>query len=140
VTGRTTALEVAAAALAHRDRSAAGLAAYLEQHGIDPAEAAKAVERLESAGYVDDERFALARAEALASRGYGDEAIHAELARCGLATDRIAAAVDALEAEVDRARELVERDGPSPRTARRLAAKGFSQESLDSVFATIRHD
>src|SRR6266852_2517552 len=138
--GRTTALEAAAAALARRDRSAAGLAAYLEQHGIDPAEAAKAVERLEAAGYVDDERFALARAEALAARGYGDEAIRAELARQGLETDRVAAAVDALEAEVDRARKLVERDGPSPRTARRLAAKGFSHESLDPIFDAIRQD
>ena len=128
---RTTALEAAVAALARRDRSAAGLAVYLEQHGIDSVEAANAVERLELAGYVDDDRFALGRAEGLAARGYGDGAIRRELEAHGLDAGRIAAAIDALDGEPERARALLERFGPSPRLARRLTAKGFAPESIE---------
>ena len=133
-------LESAAKALARRDHSAAGLAARLERQGIDATEAAEAVARLQVAGYVDDERFAAARAAALAERGYGNDAIRADLAGHGLDADRIAAAMEALDAEDDRARELIERHGRSPRTARRLAATGFSPESLASVFDGIPED
>jgi regulatory protein len=133
-----TALEAATAALARRDRSAAGLAAYLEQHGIDPAEAATAVERLEAAGYLDDARFAALRAEALAARGYGDGAIRRELEDQGLDAGRIAAAIETLDSEPERARALLERFGASPRLARRLTAKGFAPESIESALASVR--
>src|SRR5205823_5764701 len=95
VTQPKTALELAAAALARRDRSAAGLTAYLAGRGVDPTEVERAVERLEATGYVNDARFAAARAEALAARGYGDEAIRADLARQGSAAEQIEAALAA---------------------------------------------
>jgi SOS response regulatory protein OraA/RecX len=126
-----TALEVAAAALAHRDRSTAALAAYLEQRGVAPEEAAAAIERLERAGYVSDARFALARAEVLADRGWGDEGIRHDLERQGIEPETVEAALAALEAEAARARRLAERFGPTPATARKLAAKGFTGDSIE---------
>src|SRR5205823_10954302 len=84
VTAHPTALEAATKALARRDRSAADLTAYLERRGTGAEDAATAVERLRQAGYVDDARYATARAEVLAERGYGDEAVRFELGRNGL--------------------------------------------------------
>jgi SOS response regulatory protein OraA/RecX len=131
-----TALEQAAAALARRDHSAAGLTAYLAERGVDPDEAAEAVERLRQAGYLDDARVATLRAETLAARGYGDAAIRADLARRGLAEDEIAAGLDALTPETERARELIAELGASERIARRLAAKGFGTDSIESALAS----
>jgi regulatory protein len=131
-----TALEQAAAALARRDRSSAALVAYLEERGIDAAEAAEAVERLRGAGYVDDARLAASRAETLAGRGQGDEAIRADLERPGVDREHIDGALAALAPEHERARALAERDGRTPRTARRLLAKGFSPDAVAEVMET----
>jgi regulatory protein len=138
VTPRPTALEAAAKALARRDRSAADLTAYLESRGTAADEAATAVERLRAAGYVDDARYATTRAEVLAERGYGDEAVRFELERDGLGADEIEAALAALVPERDRALELLRR-AKSPLTAiRRLAAKGFGSDSLEAALAEAR--
>ena len=94
------------------------------------------LETLERAGYVDDSRFAASRATLLATRGYGDEAIRYDLERHGLADEPIAAALAGLEHESERARALVERMGRSPKTARRLAAKGFSADAVEAASAT----
>jgi regulatory protein len=132
-TQRRTALEAATAALARRDHSAAGLVGYLAERGIDLDEAQQAVERLAQAGYIDDARTASARAESLAARGYGDAAIRADLESRGLVAERIDAAIGALNLELDRARSIVELDGGTARTARRLIAKGFSEDSVESA-------
>jgi regulatory protein len=135
MTPRSTALEAAAKALARRDRSAADLTAYLERHGTATEEAATAVERLRAAGYVNDARYATTRAEVLAERGYGDEAVRFELERDGLGADEIEAALATLVPERDRALELVRR-AKSPLTGiRRLAAKGFAADSLEAALA-----
>jgi SOS response regulatory protein OraA/RecX len=126
-------LELAAAALARRDLSPAALAAKLEAHGIETAEAADAVERLRAAGYVDEGRFARDRAESLAGRGWGDAGIRHDLERQGCTDDAVQAALASLEPERERARGLVARLGAGPRTARRLAAKGFAYESLEAA-------
>jgi regulatory protein len=123
-------LEQAAAALARRDRSASALVAYLEERGVDGGEAALAVERLAAAGYVDDRRLAALRVEALAGRGYGDAAIRLDLERHGLERDVIDDALEALPVESERAEGLASREGRTPRTARRLLAKGFSAEAV----------
>jgi regulatory protein len=126
-------LELATAALARRDYSAAELRAYLEQRGVDGGDAARAVERLEAAHYVDDARAAAARAEALAARGYGDAFIRADLAQRGVDRERIDEAVSGLEPERDRAAALVASLRPPSHAARRLLTKGFDPETVETV-------
>ncbi|MBV8394807.1 MAG: RecX family transcriptional regulator [Actinobacteria bacterium] len=126
-----TALEAATAALARRDRAGADLVEYLERKGYDADEARTAVERLRAAGYVDDARYAAARAEALAARGYGDAWIDAELRRQGVGAAEAEAALASLEPEADRLAAIVARDGASPRTGRRLVGKGFAPEAVE---------
>jgi len=123
-------LEAAAAALARRDRSAADLRAQLERRGVPADDAARTVERLEAAGYVDDARFAAARAETLATRGYGNAVIARELERQGIGRDEIGSALAQLEPETARAAALLERFGRAPKAARRLVAKGFDREAV----------
>lgn len=124
-------IDVAARALRHRDRSRRQVEERLERAGVDEKRRADALETLERVGYVDDARFAAGRAAALAASGYGDEGIRqllqAEGVPPGLADDAVAA----LEPERDRAARLVERLGPSPRTAARLQRKGFGEESVE---------
>jgi SOS response regulatory protein OraA/RecX len=140
VEARLTALEAATKALARRDRSAAGLAAYLERKGTDPDDARAAVERLREAGYVNDERYATARAEALADRGYGDEAVRFELEREGLAPDQIAAVLLALPPERERATAFLLKARTPLTGIRRLAAKGFSADALEAAIAAARFE
>jgi regulatory protein len=132
-----SALEAATAALARRDRSAAGLVAYLEQRGTPPDDAARAVEQLTEAGYVDDARFAVRRAEVLAERGHGDASIRFSLANEGVAPDEIEAALAQLTPERERAVGAL-RAAPAPLPAvRRLAAKGFAVDSIESALAAL---
>jgi regulatory protein len=132
-TKRLEALAVATRALSRREHSVLGLAARLEQRGVAPDERSRVLATLERAGYVDDARFAAARAGELAARGWGDEGIRHDLERHGLAGDEIASALDALEPESSRAHAVAERLGSSPKTARRLAAKGFSPDAIESA-------
>lgn len=122
-------------ALRSRDRTAAELAARLEQRGVGEEEREQALETLERIGYVDDERFARTRAEQLAERGSGDALIRDDLERRGLAADVVELALGALESERDRAARIVERRGHSVKTARYLASRGFGEEALDGVVA-----
>lgn len=134
---RAGALSAAAAALSRRDRSAAGLSAYLGERGVRAPERTEAVDALARFGYVDDARFATERAASLARRGFGDEAIRSDLERQLLDGEQVEAAIDRLDPEVDRARALVREADPIPRTARRLAAKGFSPESIESALGIV---
>lgn len=127
-----TALEAATAALARRDRPAAGLVAYLERRGVAGDEARAAVARLRDAGYVDDARYAERRAEVLAERGYGDEGIRFELLRDGVAAAEATVAVAALPPERERAAALLREAADPSATARRLLAKGFAPEALEA--------
>ncbi len=130
---RRTALEAATDALARRDHSVAGLVGYLADRGIDPDDAQEAVDRLAAAGYVDDARVAAARAASMAAREYGDAAIRADLEGRELPADEIDAALEGLALEHERARAIVERDGATARTARRLVAKGFSEDAVGAA-------
>jgi SOS response regulatory protein OraA/RecX len=91
---------------------------------------ADALDTLERVGYVDDERFAVNRAQALAGRGYGNEAIRAFLEEEGAGVEAVEQALGALEPEADRVRALVARGGATPRLAAQLQRKGFGQEAL----------
>jgi len=137
---RTEALATAARALAHRDRSNAGLAAQLERRGVRRSDATEALASLAAAGYVDDARFAANRARSLAERGYGDDAIRDALAREGVAPDEAAAAVEALWPETERAAGVLLRARTAPAGIRRLAARGFSSDTIESALAEARLD
>jgi SOS response regulatory protein OraA/RecX len=128
---RAEALSIAGRALRTRDMSRARLAARLERAAVAPAAAEASLRTLEDAGALDDGRFAVARAESLAGRGYGDAAIRHDLAGQGLVGDLVEAAIAGLEPEPDRARKVVQRRGAGARTARFLATKGFSEESYE---------
>ncbi len=134
---RSDALERAAAALSRRDRSAAGLDAVLERRGVAAPERAQAVEAMSRLGYLDDARFAASRAAVLAGREFGDEAIRFDLERQGLGGEQIDDAVRSLDPEADRARTIAARAGSAPRAARRLAAKGFSADSIESALGMV---
>jgi SOS response regulatory protein OraA/RecX len=137
---RSEALDAAGKALARRDRSVKGLEAVLEQRGVPEAERTRAVETFERLGYLDDDRYAASRAAALADRGYGDEGIRFELSRDGLDEERVAAAVEGLVPELDRARRLCAGPDPPRRTAARLARRGFSVETIESALGTLESD
>jgi regulatory protein len=126
-------IELAARALQHRDRSRRELDERLARAGIDEDRRKDALETLERVGYVDDERFAGARAEALASRGYGDEWIRHDLAGHGVPAEAVARAIGALLPEAERAAALVERLGSTPKTGAHLARKGFGQDALEAA-------
>jgi regulatory protein len=126
-------VELAARALRHRDRSREEIDGRLRRAGVADAARLDALEALERVGYVDDARFAVGRAAALAERGYGDAAIRHDLEGRGVEGATIAAALEQLEQEVERARALVGRLGASLQTANRLARKGFTEDSLEGA-------
>ncbi len=126
-------IEIAARALQHRDRSRRDLNQRLARAGIDEDRRNDALETLERVGYVDDERFAGARARALADRGYGDEWIRYDLGEHGVAADAVGEAIGALAPEAERATALVERLGRTPKTGAHLARKGFGQDALEAA-------
>jgi SOS response regulatory protein OraA/RecX len=137
---RAEALDIAARALRHRDRSRGALSARLAAARIPPWAREQALETLAQAGIVDDGRFAVGRAQALASRGCGDALIRAELAGAQVAELDVRAAVDSLEPERERAIELARVRGQSLATARWLARKGFDEESIEAALPALVAD
>jgi regulatory protein len=130
---RARAVDAALRAVARREQSAAELDSRLRRRGVAPGLRAETVERLERAGLVDDERYALRRAESLAERGHGDASIVWRLTRDGVSAEAAAAAVAALPAELERARRLVEARGAGLRTARELARRGFGEDAVEEA-------
>lgn len=134
---RHRAEDVAVRALSRREHSRASLATRLERAGVGDALRAEVLERAESDGLVDDERFAEHRARQLAERGAGNLLIVDDLVRQGVAEAVARGAVGGLPAEAERAAAIVERRGRSIRTLRHLASRGFSEESLEGLVADI---
>jgi SOS response regulatory protein OraA/RecX len=130
---RAEALGVAGRALRHRDLSRRRLAERLERAEVAPAAAAESLAALERAGLVDDRRVACLKAQSLAGRGYGDEAIRHRLLAEGLDEALVPEALTGLEPESDRARVLIARRGTGPRTARYLVSKGFGEEAVEAA-------
>ena len=126
-------IELAARALQHRDRSRRQLDERLARAGVDDAGRAEALETLERVGYVDDARYALARATALANRGYGDDGIRHLLEADGIGAEVVTGALAALEPEGQRAAEVVARLGPGAKTAASLARKGFGDDAVEAA-------
>jgi len=131
------AFEAALRALHHRDLSAADLEHRLEAKGFDEVERADALATLQRTGLQDDRRFAESRAEALAARGAGDALVRHALVRAGVDEDLVADAIALLEPEPERARRIADRRGRGPKTARYLSGKGFSEESVGALVASL---
>jgi regulatory protein len=127
-------IELAARALARADRTRRELDERLERAGVGAEERESALETLERIGYVDDVRVAFSRAEALAARGQGDEAIRFDLERRGVSAKTVEAALAALTGEIERACDLAGRLGRTAKTAAQLRRKGFGQEALEAAF------
>jgi regulatory protein len=134
---REVAVERAVRALARRGHSAAGLRAKLDRAGLSEQAQTDAVETLERLGYLDDGRFAHDRAVRLAERGYGDDWIRADLEAHGIEAETVAASLDALGHEEERAvRAASAADDPPPKNPpRRLARRGFSEGTIEHVVA-----
>jgi regulatory protein len=126
-------LEVAARALEHRDRSRSQLDARLARAGVDEAGRAEALETLERVGYLDDGRYAQARAVSLAGRGYGDDGIRHLLEQDGVSPEQVSKAIAGVEPERERAAQIVARLGPGLKTAAYLGRKGFGEDAIEAA-------
>jgi regulatory protein len=134
---RTEALAAAGRVLRVRDLPVRALDQRLERRGVAAADRAEALSALEDAGLVDDGRFARNRADALASRCLGDEAIRFDLEQLGVARELVEEALAGLEGETERAARIVGSRGRSPATARFLARKGFGQDAVESAAGEV---
>ena len=137
---RARALDVAAQALRYRDHSRRSLEQRLARRNVRPDATEAALAALERTGLVDDARVASARACAMADRGYGDAAIRFDLERQGVAGELVEDAVAHLEPERERAKQLVERRGAEPKTARWLAGRGFDPASVEDAMERFAAD
>lgn len=127
------ALGRAARSIARRDLSERELTERLARSNLPVGARKEAVDRLVRAGAVDDARLAHGRAELLARRGAGDLLIRHDLDGRGIAPELIEEAVEELETEHARALRIVAARGRGQRTARYLARKGFSEESIENA-------
>jgi len=137
---RAQALARATRALAARDRSRGELEARLDAAGVSEAARAEALGSLEAAGLLDDTRVAESRARELARRGYGDTAIRSDLGRRRIDSETVTAAIEDLEPEVERARRAVEGKERTPAVLHRLAARGFSRDTLEDLASSFAGD
>lgn len=134
-------LDLAARSLRHRDRSTREVDDRLARAGVEAEQRAETLETLARLGYVDDGRFAAARAAELARRGWGDGAIRLRLEEAGVGAEDVEAALAGLVPERERAAESVARHGASARTARRLLAKGFAEDVVaDAVGENVAEE
>jgi len=127
---RLRAIGVATRALSRRAHSERDLRDKLRRGGVAPAGEEEAIGTLRRAGLVDDERFALARAEALAERGHGDAAVRFDLEQRDVPPEAIEAALAAIEPERERAAAIVARRGAGQATARFLMRRGFDDDAV----------
>jgi SOS response regulatory protein OraA/RecX len=137
---RSEALAWAVRALRRRDLSRQALEQRLGRAGLTSEERNAALATLVRAGLVDDGRFAVARAEALAGRGYGDEAIRWTLEREGVDPELASSSLAALPPEAERAAAVVERRGRGRATAAYLARRGFAEEAVEGALGAGMSD
>jgi regulatory protein len=130
---RARAVDTALRAVSRREQSAAELDRRLRDRGFAPELREETLNRLERVGLVDDERYAMRRAESLSERGQGDQAIRWRLERDGVSDETAAKALAALPPERQRARLVVAAQGAGPRTARELARRGFGEDAVEEA-------
>ncbi len=127
-------------ALRARDHTVASLDQRLAERGSAPRERRETLAAAQRAGLVDDARFARERATLLAVRGAGNGMITVDLEHRGVPDEEIRTALALLEPESDRAERIIEARGRTSGTARHLAAKGFSEEALETLIAELSSD
>ncbi len=137
---RLEARGVALRALRARDHTVASLERRLAERGAAPGVRRETVAAARRAGLVDDCRFARDRAAMLAGRGAGNAMIAADLEHRGVPKEEIRSALALLEPESDRVARIVAVRGRTVRTARSLAAKGFSEDAIESLVADMSSD
>jgi SOS response regulatory protein OraA/RecX len=138
---RHRALATATRALRTRPLSARRLDERLQRAGFVAGERAEALAVVRRAGFVDDERFAVARAELLASRDRGDALIRHDLLSQGIAGEAVEGALDALEPEAARAaRAAAARRGGAAAKARYLARCGFGEDAIEAALGSTVAD
>jgi regulatory protein len=137
---RSEGLAAAGRTLRRRDVSAHELDARLARADVPPAARADTLTLLERTGVVDDERFAVATAEALARRGWGDAAILFRLERAGVEPALARRAVHELEDETVRAAHAVAARGRSRKTAAFLSRRGFSEDAIEHAVGSLLAD
>jgi SOS response regulatory protein OraA/RecX len=134
---RSEALEAAVRTVSRRDMSTRRLQQRLGARGIASPEAAAAVKALASAGAVDDQRLAQARARSIADRGWGDEAIAARLEQEGLPPEAVTRAIAELPTEHERAAALVAGEADRRAAWRLLGRRGFAPETVEDVLGVL---
>jgi SOS response regulatory protein OraA/RecX len=134
---RSEALEAAVRTVSRRDMSTRRLQQRLGARGIASPEAAAAVKALSSAGVVDDQRLAEARARGIADRGWGDEAIAARLEQEGLPPEAVTRAIAELPTEHERAAALVADEADRRAAWRLLGRRGFAPETVEDVLGVL---
>ena len=137
---RARAVDTALRAVSRREQSTAELDRRLRQRGFAPGLREETLNRLERVGLVDDERYAMRRAESLSERGQGDEAIRWRLERDGVPGETAAKAVAALPPERQRAQLVVAAQGTGARTARELARRGFGEDAVEEALGEVVAD
>ena len=130
---RHRALGTATRALRVRPLSERRLDERLRRAGFVTRERAEVLGILRRAGFLDDERFALRRAEILADRHGGDALIRHDLQAQGVGDDAVEHALAALEPETRRAARAVASRGRGLAAARYLARRGFSEEAVEAA-------
>jgi regulatory protein len=134
---RLAALAIAGRALARRDLSRHELEQRLERRGIAPASTERTLDALARVGAQSDERAARLRAETMAARDWGDEAILADLEQRGIGRGEAEVAIAGIEPEHERAARIVRRFGRTAKAAQTLARRGFPEEIVVSVVADM---
>ena len=124
-------------ALRARDHTAASLEQRLADRGTAEALRRETVADAREAGLIDDRRYAQGRAEALVRRGAGNLLIADDLERHGVSPANVRETVEGLEPEATRIATIVRERGLSGRTVRYLAARGFAEEAVESLVATL---
>ena len=124
-------------------RSAHEVVAYLRDHGLAAAAAARLVATFRQQGWVNDRACARLWADHWARQGYAWAAIRARLQTKGLDEPVIGQADAALGLSAGdgvRARQVAAghrtRRVPASRVARRLAARGFDSELIERILTT----
>jgi SOS response regulatory protein OraA/RecX len=137
---RHRALATATRALRARPLSARRLEERLQRAGFVTGERAEALAVLRRAGFVDDERVALARARVLAERDSGDALIRHDLLSQGIPAEAVERALAALDPEAARAaRTTVARSGAAAK-ARYLARRGFGEDAIEAALGSTVAD
>jgi SOS response regulatory protein OraA/RecX len=130
------ALAIAGRTLRRRDLSTRRLAERLDAAGVPPAAERRAIEALADARILDDARFAAARAEALAERGWGDAAIVARLEAEGISEPAAREVLDVLPPEAVRAERLTSGLGRAKAWAL-LSRRGFEEGTVEAVVGSL---